>query len=253
MTLEEGIRLAQNGDINAMMTVGRYYIGQSEYYKALEYCEMAGEEGVGEGMMLSMELRSLLADSYMDLREFEKAIQYYEKSYYWCRYISNIGNTSDAGIFSDEDYDGAYHRALHVLFNSGIAFFFLKKHQEGLDATMGMETPKIKMLHGIHLFMSSNDIDSIKQAVQEMHVIETSGFYVPSETSYFSDNMIATAAESLALVYREGLFGPSNMENAVRILTNTRDMLQDQGQKQRLHKEICRYQKKMFGGYTYLE
>lgn len=252
MTLGEAIQAAKNGDANAMMTLGRYYRDQHENMKALEYFEQAGEEGVGNGMLISMTMRQILADTHRDLRNFEDAIKNYEKTYYWCRYILNISKTSDADLFSEADYDKAYECAVSALFNGGVSYFFLEKHQDGLDATMGLETPKMKMLHGIHLFMSSNDLDGLRQAVQEMHVIETSGFYVPSENDYFSDNMIATAAESLALVYREGLFGPSNMENSVRILTNTRDMIQDQSQKQRLQKELSRYQKKLLGGYTYI-
>ena len=251
MTLGEAIQAAKNGDANAMMTLGRYYRDQSENMKALEYFEMAGEEGVGNGMLMSMMMRYLLAETHRDMRDFEDAIKDYEKTYYWCRYILNVSKTSEADLFSMEDYDRAYEYAVNALFNGGGAYFFLKRHQEGLDATMGLETPKMKMLHGIHLFMASNDMDGLRQAVQEMHVIETSGFYVQSENDYFADSMIATAAESLALVYREGLFGPSNMENSVRILTNTRDMIQDQNQKQRLQRELNRYQKKLFGGYTY--
>lgn len=251
MTLGEAIQAAKNGDTNAMMAVGQYFLDQKEPLEAIAYLEMAGESGICKGMQMSMILRFSIADQYKNSGNFEEAIKNYDKACHWCGNILNIRNTNQAELFTEKEYKQAYEIATNSLFNVGGVCFCMKNYKEGLNATEGLQTDKIRMMHGLLLFMSNENGDIQRQAVKEMLVIENDGFYMPSQNDRFADMMISFAARALAMVFRMGMFGAPNLLNSVQILTNAKNMIQNQEESHGLQEEINRYKRNTLGGYTY--
>lgn len=255
MTLGEAIQAAKNGDTNAMMAVGQYYIDNNEIPEAIEYIEMAGEEGVAKAMLMAMPLRVIMAQATKKLN-LEDAIPHYEKIYYWSRYIINIGDTSDAGIFSDEDYQMAYKYGLDALFDGGVAYFFLGRFNDALDASEGLQNIKLQVLHGLTLFNMATSDAELQAAFQELQIIENNDFYVNGGfCDNYDDMIVAMAAQSQALMYREGITGSRDLSKAHDVLKCASNVIKSPKAKAQVDAELSHYKPQiirgMMGGYTY--
>lgn len=253
MTLGEAIQAAKNGETNAMMTVGRYYLDQDKPMEALEYLEMAGEEGVAKAMLMAMPLRAVLGTAARDLGDREGAVKHFEKSFYWSRYILNIGETSDAGIFSEEDYKTAYECGLNILFDCGVMYFFLGRFNDALDASEGLQNIKLQMLHGLTLFNAATNDTELLNAFNELKVVETADYYVNGGFSgEYDDMIVAMAAQSQALLYREGIAGNQNLGEAHNVLVIASAVIKSPKAKAQVDAELAHYKRGMLGGYKYI-
>lgn len=256
MTLGEAIQAAKNGDVNAMMAVGQYYIDNNQVSEAIEYIEMAGEEGVAKAMLMAMPLRVIMAQATKDLGDLEGSIKHYEKIYYWSRYIINIGDTSDAGIFTEEDYQMAYEYGLNALFDGGVAYFFLGRLNDALDASEGLQNIKLQVLHGLALFNIATNDSELHTAFQELQIVEKNDFYVKGGfCDNYDDMIVAMAAQSQALMYREGITGTQDLGTAYNILKLASDVIKSPKAKAQVDTELAHYKPQIIrgrlGGYRY--
>lgn len=250
MTLEEAIQMANNGNTSAMLAVGDSYFENKDFTEALKYYEMAGEDGSCLGMQKSMLLRCIMARTLRDLHAWDDVVKHCEKMYYWSRYILNIQKTSDAGLFSKEDYDKAYQNALQALYVGGMAYWFQKDFQNALEASVGLENAQLQILHGLSLFYLANSEDELRKVLQELKILETSDWY-PNDADHYDDVIFTVAAQTLALLYREGILGKPDLQHAHQALLSVYNVVKSADQKAKLSSELGHYYMSRFGGFTY--
>lgn len=252
MNINDAIQLAEQGNVNAMVAVGQAFLDNNDLDNAIRYTEMAGEAGSNNAMLTAMLLRSIVGSAAMDVNDWDGAEKHYEKAFYWASWINNMYNTTSRNEFSNEDYCTADKYALEALYNGGTCYFYQQRFRDAIDASEGLQTSKLKLLHACSLFQIVGTEQELQTVFDELKIIENSDFYKNENFSgKRDDTLVAMAAKILALLYREGLGGQPDTKKAHDILSDICTLVQTQSAKTTLSSEMSHYERTLLGGYIY--
>ena len=250
MTLEEGIELAQKGDVGAAISVGNYYWDKKDPVEAYDYYVIAAKQGASYGIMMAMYCASILVNADLLLNDTQAAIVHCQEGMHWASLV--LTDKGDS-VFSQKDKQAAADHYDVNVFDGGYSYYLLDNYQEAFnfsEKALDKQLPDIRLLRGVCLFNIAKTIDDNREAFDCL----TSVFHPDNKNKESSISpLIAEAAFCLSIIYRNGLPGrfAANTEKALETLINVRNFISNETHKDALAKEINKYHQKLFGGYVY--
>lgn len=262
MTLEEGKALAEQGDINAMCSLGDFFSKQNTgegMVEAAKWYEMAAKKNVLYAVNRFTLIKQMQAYAGMQIADqvdmgWEFAKKDWEEVYNWL--LREMEMLNDKVVGSEridkerimKNYcDASYHLAL--------CSYKIKDYQAVIDLLKNMQEKRAKILYGSALFDLANADDEYEYAISQFKFIDGDIEYAEIEKSKHEEMEYAIVALTLSQLYREGLIergAKPDLEKAVKLLDFLKPYLRNEGIRELVEEEEKHYQKKLFGGYKYV-
>ena len=86
--------------------------------------------------------------------------------------------------------------------------------------------------------------------MQELKILETNNWY-PNDADHYDDDIFTAAAQTLAMLYHEGISGKADLQHAHQALLSVYNAVKSADQKAKLSSELSHYHMSKFGGFTY--
>lgn len=259
MTLEELKNLAQSGDIDAGIEVAQYYLSKGTYQdtvEALKWSEMIAEKGSGAGAYLSMTARNLCAviDQSKMVGDWAGAQNNWEQTEKWARKVIQRVDDGDEHLGVEEKRE-AQAMIEECFYGCAVSLYHLKKYENAITLLANRTGTREKMLLAMSKFSAAKDEKDYASAfVSLKQAFADSEYLVNGAAHQEEEHIYALAAKSTAGLYRIGIRGTvqSDLKKSVEILQAASGKLKDTDYRGMITKELTRYKKKFFGGYTYV-
>lgn len=262
MTLEEGKVLAEQGDINAMCSLGDFFSKQNTgegMVEAAKWYEMAAKKNVLYAINRLVLVRQMQAYAGIQIADqidvgWEFAKKDWEEVYNWVlRELEMINDKVTGSERIDKERvmksycDASYYLAL--------CNYNIKDYQAVIDLLKNMKEKRAKILYGSALFDIANDDDEYEYAIRQFKFIDGDIQYAGMEKSRHEEMEYVIVALTLSQLYRDGLVergAKPDLEKAVKLLNFLKPYLRNDGIREMVEEEEKHYQKKLFGGYKYV-
>lgn len=255
MTLEEAKNLATNGNIEAALLLGKYYLDQDETSDAIEWFEIAAEDG-------HMGAMAVLVPLYMNqghtrntkmMRQFcgtRNVRDCFLSAYKWGSRVlpffddttTKIGGKTKEEMTAQRD-EAAYYAALYS--------YICDENESALELIPDIHDERTDILRGV-LLLEKDGERYKNEGFKLLSKIRNNRAFGESNKDEFEDYVYTQGALYLSLFCREGWVANADINAALDILKFVRGYVKDEEAQARLDKEINRYQPKFFGGYKYV-
>lgn len=263
--VEELIRLADNGDEEAMLKLGEYYWGSGASYDACRdalvwYDKLADDFGNLDGIMRSMSLHPIKAmvNQSLSVGDFEEALHSWEITMDRANAFFDLYESipNEENPFDQDDYALAMESLHDSIYGVGYCYFELKRFDRAasmLDILLD-DDEKAKVLYGLSLFRMAKSVREYEGTYDYLRVLETKA-YLNKIDGENDERILAQAATVLSGLYRLGIEGKlkPDINRAVDILQLSIANIKDDDRKQLPRSELSKYKKRAFGGYKYIE
>ncbi len=252
MTFEEARKLADNGDVQAMLALAKFYDQQDNSEEssdlAKHYYSCAAEAGNLTAIRVLAQSSHTTAKMMMDLPgSFSHLLPCFEDAYKWTKALFECCNQlniqGEAAVYAFEFY-------LDAIVWLSSAYNMDDNYAEIKRITDGVDHPVAKAIHGmaLHELASTNAeittaFDLLKNA---MHPSFWDKKYSNPDTL---EVLQVTAGTMLSTGYRVYC---NNLDAAYNVLAWMLDHVKDTYLREELQKNIARYKKSLFGGYKYI-
>ena len=254
MTLEEAKKLADNGDVQAMLALAKFYDQQNDDDEeacdlAKHYWCCAAEAGDLTAIRVLAESSRAVAKAMMALPgNFSHSLPCFEDAYKWNKALFELCNRlnvqGEAAEYTLEFY-------LDAIVWLSAAYNMDDNYAEIKRITDGVDHPVAKAIHGLALNELANTNAEITAAFDllknAMHPSFWDKKYATPDTL---EVLQATVGMALSTGYRVYY---NNLEAAYNVLATMLEHLKDVDLRGVVQKHIARYKKTLFGGYKYIE
>lgn len=268
MILEEELKKAGQGSIEAMCTIGDYYRtkifeeGYKQEYEemALKYYRMAGEGGELYGMYWFVEMGNISVTAELafafrvgiqrSMERCEEIYEWSEKALYCIeKYGSSNENMINRDMILSQVYLAAYRLAL--------CYFFTDKKIEVEQLISRIDKKnrgiEVNLLLAVNIMMEGGDPSRYQEVYDLLLEIEDNIEFAQSEKMEVEESVYAFAAMVLSAYFRGAFLNMTpDLNRSVKVLNFVKDNLQYEDRKAVLEKELRCYHKKLFGGYKYV-
>lgn len=255
MTLEEAIKAAENGDLSAAFSLGRYYLDQDEHDDAIKWYEVVANADIPNAMTILVPL--YMAQGHLRsskvMRSFygiEDALSSFLNAYKWSKKLVSIYETATPPV-EQHVREKAINNMQEAAYFAALYSYICGKNDDALRIIPNTHDDRTDILRGVLLI--EKDADAyIHESLTLLSKIENNRTYGASEKSEVEDDVYVQAALYLSMSYRKGLGASINLEKALNVLKFVRNYAKDEEYIEHLDQEIRRYQPKLFGGYKYV-
>ena len=254
MTLEEAKKLADNGDVQAMLALAKFYDQQDDddeeaYDLAKHYWSCAAEAGDLTAIGVLAESSHTGAKAVMALPgNFSHLLPYFEDAYKWNKALFELCNQLN---IQGEAAEHAFEFYLDTIVWLSAAYNMDDNYAEIKRITDSVDHPVAKAIHGLALHELANTNAEIATAFDflknAMHPSFWDEKYATPDTL---EVLQATVGMALSTGYRVYY---NNLEAAYNVLAMMLGHLKDADLREVVQKHISRYKKTLFGGYKYIE
>lgn len=255
MTLEEAKRLADNGDVGAMMALAEYYVEQKDNNEdaidiAYEYYERAGEAGHLPAIVKVAKSKHLQGKVYIGMVEIlgkDLTLSNIESAYIW---MHKQKKALEANNFSKDALEQANDMYLDSIVWLSALYLLDNNFNDIMRITENVDAPVAKALRGMALYYFAETNEEYERAFTFLKNAEHSSFW---NEKYGKDKVLeilrCQTADRLSFLYRE-LYG--NVDLAYNVLSimlaNTKDFkLRD-----RIQEDMSHYRQNRRGRYEYI-
>lgn len=247
MTLEEAIQLANGGDVGAMSSLGEYYLDRYESTKdvtamrdAWTWYTKAARFGHLLSAAQATELCRFIATPYEKMGAYGRAFECWSQGYDCAMLVWKSSDTPDS----------VRKRLIEQLpgfmYMMGYDLFCEQKYKEAMiyleTLVEEYEDTKSKVLLGLcHLNLE----DDIREGYRLLKTFENEG------VEFDNAGILYWAWMELALMYRAGIVGPSDIQASYRCVQEAAKIPGDIGEDAR--KELEKYTVDSTGQVTYEE
>lgn len=257
MTLEEGIKLAESGDIGAMISLGNYYIQKQEsaddIEKAAEWFEKAAKHKVVYAMHMTVLAKKIQA--YGGLMVADKvemgvdfALDEWKSVYEWAAEELDCINKNVPGSEEIKISD-AIQNFEEASYYFALCSHCVGKHEQAVALVCDFDDARSKILcAAARIQLAETNSDYASAAKLLMSVIEDSS-YAAAEKYSIEEEVYATAGIQLSMMHRLLI---NDLDAAVSVLQFMANHVHRAENVQKINSELNRYQKKLFGGYKYV-
>lgn len=256
MTFEEAVVQANNGDLDSIMALGRYYYGEDadeknkDIDKAIEWYEKGGEFGYSNCMILAAILLAMCGHAIRKIAGGDQtpddAIPKLNRGLYWARKAKEHGENADEQIVS-------------LIGEIGIAYFYCARGGSYVKPTRENSitwcSESIRLLKSVYmstkdpevyviLAFALNFYGELLGYTNDNNKLE---FYLYNKVvnEYFGNVMHSDiCACTLGLMYTDGRGCPVDYNKAVYYFQMAHNAGFD------CSEMLSCFKKKMFGGYT---
>lgn len=266
MTIDEAIKLANEGNAEAMMSLGGHYFGENEFDEAEKWYTMAANKGVTLAAYLNMTISVLSGRIRQVHGAWQEIIEINNRLLHWASVVLNDNDFDYANyeINKDEIYNDifeAYYNIAHALYwseNYTDSINYLKKIGENC-----LQYQKSRVLMGIcygelaRINIGNKNYaeaeELFKTVVNILSIVNPNSNYIPNKNEYHEQMVFAKAAFCLTMAYVNGIGTPvKNIDYAHDILESALSKVTEDDAKNVIQSRLSHFQKKMFGGYKYI-
>lgn len=257
MTLEEGIKLAESGDIGAMISLGDYYIQKKEsaddIEKAAEWFEKAAEHKVVYAMHMTVLTKKIQAHGGLMVADKVEmgvafALDEWQSVYEWAAEELECINNNVPGSENIKLAD-AIQNFEEASYYFALCSHCLGKDEQAVELVCDLNDVRSKILcAGARIQLAQTNSDYASAAKLLMSVIEDSS-YAAAEKYAIEEEVYATAGIQLSMMHRLLI---NDLDAAVSVLKFMENNVHREKNIQKVKEELNRYQKKLFGGYKYV-
>lgn len=256
MTLEETKRLADNGDVGAMMALAEYYVGQKDNDEnavdmAFEYYERAAMAGnVSASLTMERVSRPLAKKALKDLESVGPAdflLMAIEKYHKWS---STLLNNVQQRNSSDETKEFAYKAYLDSVVWQSTVYFYEDDFDGILRVTENIDAPVTKALRGMAMFKLAETDAELETAFAFLKNAEHYSFWEKNYMSYgLTEAVMIETANILCNIYRiihKDINAAYNILSTMHANANSAEM------KAELREKLSKYRRNRHGRYEYI-
>lgn len=257
MDIEKLIELANQGDVEAMVSVGAYYFEKSEngggfadVETAAKWYEKAAKLNNPDGLLAAASAYSIIADVYQEISEYADAIEAWGLCYEFALCLIAENNKGDAIQISEEDINWARDILKDCKYNSALCHFFSNNYTLALTDSKYCSSAEAKVLEGLCNF----NLKRYEKVYENIKFLE-SDEYLNKDKSLLEEIVFADSTCLLAELYRIGTLidlAP-NLERARNLLLNSLSLIKEEKLKVHINEELSKYKPKFFGGFKYVE
>lgn len=257
MTLEEGIKLAESGDIGAMISLGNYYIQKKEsaddIEKAAEWFEKAAKHKVVYAIHMTVLAKKIQAHGGLMVADKVEmgvafALDEWKSVYEWAAEELNCINNKVPGSEEIKISD-AIQNFEEASYYFALCSYWEDKYAQAVELVCDFDDARSKILCAaarIQLAQTNSDYASAAKLL--MSAIEDSS-YAAAEKYAIEEEVYTIAAIQLSMMHRELIH---DLDAAVSVLQFMANHVRRDKNIQKINSELNRYQKKLFGGYKYV-
>ncbi len=251
MEKEELIRLANEGDVEAMLELVRGYIEEDKYGESAEWAERAAEAGSFVGNYLAMQCKGMDVHISAQLTLYETML---EKCKAVQKHAKILLNADQEGIIQlDEEQSSTIHQNLRQSLYSEAYYYYVKDGdgRRAMEIIREPEDTKEAMLFGLCCERANRG----KEAFEYLRRAGEDSEYRAKDKSHIEQHVYAVGMSLLSIYYRVELpyTGPADLNAAVNALQNGISGLRNKEMQNIPREELKRYRKKLFGGWKYIK
>lgn len=253
MNIEELTKLAEGGNIEAIISLGQYYLNnEKDRRKGIDEATKWFTKGAEKGSAMCMLLLSnTICMKTIILRKYNgSASPNYNE-------ITALLNTAIYWANKAKEYGNESHETFDIIYGElGIAYYFLSLNSpnnnsslDNLEKTISFLKPLYQTSNNeeilLYLGFALYDYNMLGRATAEE--ITLSHFLLKKCVDNYFDTLPSSAIASLyiGLMYTEGHGCTKNYDNAVYYIQKAHNAGHDCSQ------ILSRFKKKIFGGYTF--
>ena len=207
MTLKEVEKLAENGDVKAMMALADYYSkleDENGDEVAFKYYELAANAGEPNALIKMVQTSSQTADAVMSMIDSGGKIpsmdEPIEKAYRWALKLKYV--VSKMGVSDKNTLEFVDDKLLKALSRLATLYYFDKKYTELIDVTQNIDAPYAQAVHGLAIYQIAETGSDLTKAFHCLKNIENSACWKKEYQTKYGQILLVEAAMFLSGLYR---------------------------------------------------
>ena len=251
MTLEEAKKLADNGNVQAMLAIAKFYDQQNDEESgdlAKKYYCRAAEAGDATAIRVLAQSSHTTAKAMMALPgSFSHLIPCFEDAHKWTKalfeYCNQLNIQGGAAEYAFEFYLDAIVW-LSAAYNMDDNYAEIKRITDGIDH------PVARAIHGMALHELANTNAEIATAFDLLKNAMHPSFW---DKKYSDPDTLEVLQVTVGMMLSAGYRAyHNNLDAAYNVLTMMLGHVKDAYLREVLQKDLARYKKTLFGGYKYI-
>jgi tetratricopeptide (TPR) repeat protein len=256
VTLQEAIDAANGGDVMAMLNITSYYlkdVNAETMEQALPWCEKAAYKGSWQGAKYAVIIHNTYGVASMATGDWQSTIDDLYQSITFSKMIIDF-NSADA-----ETINWATSTIKDAFYKIALCYTKLKNYGNAISALSALDcsgVSKARLLKGVCTFCMAESNADFYNAYQLLSVfLEVSPELLLSNTSGVTEEIaLVMGYLFLAIILRTGEGGIHiDVNKAYMVTSNVYPSVQTVEARRMLSDELAHYQKKVFGGYQYID
>lgn len=251
MDINEIKQLAENGDINACITMGKYCYNQKQnaegMKEALEWYLIAADQGSLEAIKMVILTKKIFAHADIQMAadissNYENVGNEWDEVGDWAEKLMELADGKEE---LNQLYQFAFNEWLEAMYRLGVCAYFSGQKDAVLNMFKSQNATKFLVLKGVALDIQTED--DLVTVYEWLKSIETKEYFSMIEFK-LEEQIAAFGALRISLYYR---IIKNDNTAAVSFLSNIAESFSNAGCKDAILGELSLYKKKMFGGYSY--
>ena len=254
MTIQEAIKLAETGDIKAMLMLGDYFMDEEsrDTDEAKKWYIMAAEQQVPHAAHMAALVCSIGAmstDIIVNQPNFEPMMvefiyEEWKDAYKWLNktieYKENGAPNVEAVDLADfkEQRDEAAYKC-------GIYCFYMDRFDDAIKWVEGVSGPRADLVHGISLFQKATKDDEYEKAVPYLNKVVSNKEFLALGKNRIEENVLSLAGLYVGHTYQIGkvLTNQPDLDKAIEVLRTVHNSLKNNSEKEKLASKIVEIQR----------
>ena len=254
MELQEAIRLAEQGNVNMMYALGKYYSEKEEdqlQETGWMWYERAADAGHIDALPIVCQYYEQMARTSETFYGYTTALDYWRKAAHY----ANIYEQAGCAVMQQASIDptNLIELASGIRYQFALCCFMADDYSDILQLYSHPETVEEKILYGVSLTQAIADNSWDERQVFQLLSCVSDISYSRKEKGTKEECVYTSAALTFSNLLRHGLGAPINLDAAYNVLSATLCSLKDSDCIEILKTELSHYQKKLFGGYKYID
>lgn len=248
MTLEEVKKLADNGNVQAMLAIAKFYDQQngekSGDLAKQYYCRAAEAGDLTATSVLALSSHTAAKFMMNQHGSFSSLLPYFEDAYKWNKALcSQLNVQGDAVTYAFTSYLDTIVW-LSAAYNMDDNYAGIKRITDGVDH------PVAKAIRGMALHEFANTNAEIETAFDLLKNAMHPSFW---DKKYSAPDTLEVLQVSVGMMLSAGYrVYYNNLDAAYNVLATMLRYVNDADLRNLLQKNIARYKKTLFGGYKYI-
>ena len=252
MILEEAKKLADNGNVQAMLALAKFYDQQTNDEESSDlsehYWSCAAEAGDSTAIRVLAQSSHTVAKAALAWHDrFVLLSPYFEKSYKWTKLLLEHCNQLN---IQGEAAEYVFECYLDSIVWLSAAHNMDDNYAEITRITDGVDHPVAKAIRGMALHELANTNAEIETAFALLKNAMHPSFW---DKKYSEPDTLEVLQVTTGMMLSTGYrVYHNNLDAAYNVLTTMLGHVKDAYLREVLQKDLARYKKTLFGGYKYI-
>ena len=254
MTIQEVVKLAENGDIGAMLTLGQHFMdGESrDTDEAKKWYVMAAEHQVPHAAHMAAiisTINAMGADLLVNQKDFEPIMveficEEWKDAYKWLAKTIEY-KKSGAPNLEEVDLEDLNNKKEEAAYKCGIYCFYMDKHDEAINWGERAKGSWADLVKGIALFQKATTNEEYERAMPCLNKVVNDRAFLEINKNQIEEEVMSLAAKYVAHMYQKGLVlsNEANYDKALEVLNAVYSSLKYSSGKERLASQIAEIQR----------